>query len=342
MATRRRFIQTAALSCGGILATPAVLRAQEKFQWQAQCLWGPSELTYKAFEDFCKRVGTLTDGQLEITPNPGGAIVGVFETLDALQAGILEAHSTYPGYFTGKDAGFAVASDFVFGYEAPWQAAAWYYERGGLDVLRKLYEPFGCYTVNVGWWGVESLVSKRPLKSVADFKGLKVRSPQGMTAEILTKMGASGVVLPGGEVYSALDKGVVDAADWGTVSMNDKVGLFETAKYSVTIYHSMPVQDFTVNKAAWDKLPKNVQAILATAVREWGCDQILRVAQADATVGAKLKSEQVSLNVWKGEPLRQIRSIARDTWKDWSTRSPLAKEAYDGQHAWLTELGLVG
>ena len=106
--------------------------------------------------------------------------------------------------------------DLVFAYQHPWQAEAWYYHRGGLDMLREAYAKFNVYPVGVSWWGVESIVSKKPIKTIDDFKGLKVRTPQGMIAEILTKLGASIVVLPGGEVYSALDKGVVDAADWAT------------------------------------------------------------------------------------------------------------------------------
>ena len=80
-----------------------------------------------------------------------------------------------------------------------------------------------------------------------DFKGVKFRSPQGMTAEILTKLGASIVVLPGGEVFSALDKGVVDAADWGTISMNERMGFHAIAKNPTKVFHSMPVQEFSVN-----------------------------------------------------------------------------------------------
>ena len=341
-ANRRTFIKGAgALAAAGMVAAPAVVRAQERFQWKAQCLWSAAELTYKTFEEFCAHVKELTNGRLEITPFAAGAVVGVFETLDAVQAGILQAHSTWPGYFTGKEPGLAVATDFVFAYDDPNQQAIWYYERGGLDVLREMYAKFGVYTVGVGWWGVESLVSKKPLRTVEDFRGMKIRSPQGMTAEIFTKLGASAVILPGTEVYSALDKGVVDAADWATPSMNNRIGLFEVAKYSVKVYHSMPVQDFSVNQAAWKALPDDLKRILTAAVRDWAWDQILRVADADAKVVAELPQKKVETIVWKGDELRKLRDIAQGTWKEWSGKSPLAKRAYDGQIALLKELGLA-
>ena len=189
-----------------------------------------AELTYKAFQDFCERLKVNTNGRLVIEPFAAGAVTGVFETLDAVGAGVLQAHSSWPGYFTGKDAGLAVISDFVFGYQHPHQAEAWFHHRGGMQMLREAYAKYNVYPVGVSWWGVESIVSKKPIHTMDDFKGVKFRSPQGMTAEILTKLGASIVVLPGGEVFSALDKGVVDAADWATISMNERMGFHGVAK----------------------------------------------------------------------------------------------------------------
>ena len=208
-------------------------------------MWSAAELTYKCFEDFCEHVKAASNGRLVIQPFAAGAVTGVFETLDAVTAGVLQAHSSWPGYWTGKDAGLAVISDFVFGYQHPWQAEAWFYHRGGLQMLREAYAKYNAYPVGVSWWGVESIVSKKPINKMEDFKGVKFRSPQGMTAEILTKLGASIVVLPGGEVYSALDKGVVDAADWATISMNQRMGFHEVAKFPTKLFHSMPVQEFT-------------------------------------------------------------------------------------------------
>ena len=201
------------------------------------------------------------NGRLVIQPFAAGAVTGVFETLDAVTAGVLQAHSSWPGYWTGKDPGLAVISDFVFGYQHPWQAEAWYYHRGGLQMLREAYAKYNVYPVGVSWWGVESIVSKKPLKKMEDFKGVKFRSPQGMTAEILTKLGASIVVLPGGEVYSALDKGVVDAADWATISMNQRMGFHEVAKYPTKLVPLDAGAGVHRQHRAWKTLPDDVKAL---------------------------------------------------------------------------------
>lgn len=336
---RRSFIGTAAGAA--LVATPALVRAQAVTTWRCQSMWSAAELTYKCFEEFCERLKVASGGRLVIQPFAAGAVTGPFETLDAVTAGVLQAQSSWPGYWTGKDAGLAVISDFVFGYQHPWQAEAWYYHRGGLQMLRTAYAKYNLYPVGVSWWGVESVVSKKQITKMEDFKGVKFRSPQGMTAEILTKLGASIVVLPGGEVYSALDKGVVDAADWATVSMNQRMGFHEVAKFPTKLFHSMPAQEFSVNVDAWKKLPDDLKGMLSTAVREWTWDQIQRVAVDDARVAKDLAGKGIVAAVWPEAEMTKVRALAEKTWEDWSKKTPLAKLAYDSQLAWLKELKVV-
>jgi len=339
---RRKFLTGAAAAAGAAsLGFPAIVKSQQAIKWKAQSMWSSAELTYKVFEEFCTRVGKLTNGRLEIQPFAAGAVVGVFESLDAVQAGALQAQSTAPVYFTGKDPGFAVIGDLAFAYQHPWQAEAWFHYKGGLDLLREAYARYNAYCVGVSWWGLESIVSKKPIRNMADFKGIKIRSPQGLNAEILTKMGGSVVVIPGGEVYSALDKGVVDAADWATMSMNQRMGFHEVAKYPTMFTHSMPNQDFTVNMGAWRALPEDIKQILSSAVREWSWDQIQRVAVDDVRVIAELKPKGIVQITWSPDELRKVRDLAHHTWTDWSKKSPLAKKAYDSQIAWLRDLGLI-
>ena len=335
---RRRFIQTAV---AGVAGAPAIVAAQQSVKWRMQSMWSSAELTYKVFEDLCAHINKLCAGRLEITPFAAGAVTGAFETLDAVSAGVLQGHSSWPGYFSGKDPGLAVISDFVFGYQHPWQAEAWFYQRGGLDMLREAYAKYNAYPVGVSWWGVESIVAKKPIRNMADFKGVKFRSPQGMTAEILTKLGASIVVLPGGEVFSALDKGVVDAADWGTLSMNERMGFHGVAKHPTKLFHSMPVQEFSVNMAAWKALPDDIKAVLHSMAREWTWDQIQRVAVDDVRVAKELAAKNIKTDSWDDELMKKMRELAMKTWEDWSKKTPLAKQAYDSQLAWLKDLGVV-
>ena len=163
--SRRGFITAAA--AGSALAFPMVATAQPKTRWRAQTMWSAAETTHKAFEDFCKRVAAATGGRLEIQPFAAGSVIGAFETLDAVGAGVLDAQSTAPVYWSGKDAGFSVIGDLNFAYQHPWQAEAWYYHRGGLEMLREAYAKYNVYPVGVSWWGQEALVSKKPILSLS-------------------------------------------------------------------------------------------------------------------------------------------------------------------------------
>ena len=343
MATgRRKFFSTSVAGAAvATLGAPSIVRAQSVTTWRVQSMWSAAELTYKAFEDFCTRVKVASNGRLVIQPFPAGAVTGAFESLDAVTAGVLQGHSSWPGYWTGKDAGLAVISDFVFGYQHPWQAEAWFYHRGGLQMLREAYAKYNAYPVGVSWWGVETVVAKKAINRMEDFKGVKFRSPQGMTAEILTKLGASIVVLPGGEVFSALDKGVVDAADWGTLSMNDRMGFHDVAKFPTKLFHSMPVQEFTVNLDVWKRLPDDLKAMLTSLTREWTWDQVQRVSVDDARVARELAGKGVTASSWGDSEMAKIRPLAQKTWEDWSKKTALSKAAYDSQLAWLKELKVV-
>ena len=323
-----------------LLASPAA--AEEPIKWKCQVFWSAAELSYKTFVDFTERVKVLTNGRLEITPYPGGAIVPTFEALDALQNNVIQCMHMWPGYFSGKEPAFAAISDLIAAYSHPWQKEAWMYYKGGLEMLREMYKPYNAYTVGFMFWGIESMVSTKPIRKMEDFKGLKMRVPQGMTAMLMQKLGASVVVLPGGEVYSALDKGVINTSDWATPSMNQRMGFYQVAKYTnYPGFHSMPLGDFTVNTQEWNKLPDDIKAILESATREWCWDSYERIAIEDLKVIPELKKMGVEVIEWSDKDLRAVRMVSREIWDEFSQKSPMTKKVIDSQKAWLKELGLI-
>lgn len=316
--------------------------AQKTIKWKAQALWSAAELSYKTFVDFCNRVKVLTNGRLEITPYSAGTIVPTFECLDAVTNNVMQAMHQWPGYFSGKEPAFAAISDLIAGYSHPWQKDAWMYYKGGWEMLNEMYRPYNAYTVGWMFWGVESLISTKPIRKMEDFRGLKMRVPHGMTALLMQKLGASVVVLPGGEVYSALDKGVIDASDWATPSMNQRMGFFEVAKYYIYPgFHSMPLGGFTVNINEWNKLPDDIKQILKTACREWCWDSIERIAIDDIRANAEMKGKGVTAITWSDEDLARVRLVAQEIWDEFSKKSPMTKKVIDSQKAWLRELGLI-
>jgi TRAP-type mannitol/chloroaromatic compound transport system substrate-binding protein len=214
--------------------------------------------------------------------------------------------------------------------------------KGGLELLRELYKPFGAYTVGVMSWGVESWPSKRPIRNMEDLKGLKIREPQGMEAEFMAKAGASVVSLPGTEVFSAMDKGVIDATNWATASINDKTGIHQVAPFfTYPGFHSMPVGDFTVRQADWDKLPADIKEILVSACREWAWDTIEKVAMDDVKLVSEAKSKGLTPIAWAPEDRAKARKIAQEIWQGWKGKNEQTKRAIELHEAWLRELGRI-
>jgi TRAP-type mannitol/chloroaromatic compound transport system substrate-binding protein len=338
---KRILVTAVVLAVAVALAAPAWAQ-QAPIKWKAQTLWNAQERPQKTFEDFCKRVKVLTNGRLEIEPYPAGAIVPTNETLTALQSNVLQAIHVWPGYASGRNPAFAALCDFIFAYEQPWELDAFMHYKGGLELLRELYKPFGAYTVGVMTWGVESWPSKKPIRNMDDFKGLKIREPQGMEAEFMAKAGASVVSLPGTEIFSALDKGVVDATNWATASINNQTGFNQVAPYfTYPGFHSMPVGDFTVRQADWDKLPADIKEILVSACREWAWDTIEKVAMDDAKLVSEAKSKGFTPIAWAPEDRAKARKMAQEIWQGWKGKNEQTKRAIELHEAWLRELGRI-
>jgi TRAP-type mannitol/chloroaromatic compound transport system substrate-binding protein len=213
---------------------------------------------------------------------------------------------------------------------------------GGNQLARELYATYGVHFVGGVWYGQECLVSKRPLRSLADFKGLKIRAPQGMNGEIFTRLGAAPVQLPGSEVYTALERGVVDAADWGTLSMNDDLGYHKLAKYpTYPGFHSMPMGEISVNKAKWDALPADLKAIIESATYEFARAMIQRNYLADAKVAVERGQRGFEPTDMPPAERQKFREIARSVWKEYAARSPMAQKVHESQIAFLQQLGLL-
>lgn len=333
-------IMAVAFMVAAVILVGAPASAQQPMKWKLQSLWSAGETPYKLLEEFCGKVKTATDGRLEITPFPAGGIVPTFETIDALKNNILQVINVWPGYFVGKEAAFAPLTDFLFAYEQPWEFEAFFHYRGGMELINELYAPYNGVCIGVVLWGRESMFLKFPAYKMEDFKGHKIRSPQGMTADMLKHLGAGVVVLPGEEAYSALDKGVVDGADWSTPSVNHRMGFSRVAKYYIyPEYRSMPISDFTINKKEWDKTPADVKQILVSMVRELNAHQLAKLAIEDFKAMKEMEAMGCKPLTWDPEEIQRLREFVRDTvWKEWAEKTPMSKKVIDAQVEWLKEI----
>lgn len=317
----------------------AVADAEE---WTFQAAMQAGDPAFAIAEDFTDRIDRLTDGRLTVRLLPVGAVVQYNETLDAIAAGLLDGHITATVYFSGKDAAFALLGDLVAAYDTTDQMLAFLTEGGGDALLRALYARYGVTYIGGATTGKEAFVSKIPIRRVADFEGVKLRAPEGMAQDLFQAIGAAPVNLPSAEVFTAVERGVVDAADWATFSMNHKMGFHGIAKYPIYPgIHSMPVIDVSVSSDRWQDLDRDIQAILTVAVRDFARDMTQRLILQDLEDVRAARARGVEVIDWPAEQRQALRDHARAIWQDWASRSPAAEQAYQAQIAFLTRIGLL-
>jgi TRAP-type mannitol/chloroaromatic compound transport system substrate-binding protein len=318
-----------ALSAGGDAS------AQQK--WKVQGLYGPNTVVHKQFQNFAARVKEVTKGGLDIETLPVATIVPQAEALDAIKAGLLDGAVGTMAYQGGKEPA-AAFWDLTAGYDNPLHLIMWYRQGGGHEVMNKIAAKWDAVFLGPIILGLESIPSKKPIRSIADFKGVKMRSPDGIPAEIFAKLGAAVSVMPGTEVYTALDTGKIDATDWGTLSVNDEAGYNRIAPYAIYPgMHSMNSMDFVIRRSQWNRLSADQKAAVTAAVDEWGLATWMSQELEDRKAAAKRNPE--TLIAWGEKEKAEFRKVAREVWENWSKKSPLAKEIYESQLKFLQSIG---
>ncbi|MFN4115876.1 MAG: TRAP transporter substrate-binding protein, partial [Inhella sp.] len=265
---RRSFVSQAGLA--GILAAgaaPAVVQAQAQIRWRLASSFPKAlDTIYGAAETFSKKVAEMSGGKFSISVHPGGELMPAFGVVDGVQEGTVECAHTAPYYFFGKDDTFALACAIPFGLNSR-QLSAWMYDGNGLKLMREFYRnyniisfPMGNTGAQMGGW------YRKEIKSVADIKGLKFRVG-GFAGRVCERMGMVPQNIPGGEIYQALEKGTIDAAEWVGPYDDLKLGFFKVAPF----YHypgwweGGPQLELYVNTKAYDGLSAEYKAILESA-----------------------------------------------------------------------------
>jgi len=326
------------LLAAAALAGPAW--ADTPVRWKLLSSWAAGTVPHKVVEAFGERVRTMSGGRLLIDVLPAGSVVAPTESLDALQAGVIDAQQGGTAYFTTKDAAFSVLGDLQGAWDSPWQAQAWMEFGGGRELARELYRKYNAHFVTGVWYGVESVLSKKPVRTLADFKGMKIRAPVGMGQDVWKALGASPVNLPGSEVYTALERGVVDGSDWGTLSMNQELGYHKLARHpSFPGFHSMPMNDLAVNLKKWNALPEDLKAIVDAAGHEMAREMIQRHAIDDLKVAVEARKLGFEPFDLPPEERRRFREVARKVWAVYAGRSDLARRIHESQLAYLRLIG---
>lgn len=297
-------------------------------------------------EGWQQKVEIMSGGSLKIEVLPTKAVVPHKETIDAVANGILDGDLNAVAYFSGRDPAFALMGDLIAGYDTPEEVQTFCMEGGGKEILQKLYDKYGggnIHVVGCGPYAKEALVSKVPIKTVEDFKGVKIRSPEGLAAEVFKRAGASPVSLPFSEVYTSLEKGIVDAADASAYVNNDASGMHKVALFPLYPgIHSMAILQFVVNKDVWTKLTDAERTILETWYVAAYVTMRRQADLQDRDLAARDKAAgKLTIIDWSKEERAKFRKIAVQAWEDYGAKSPLAQEALDAHLSFMKKTGLL-
>lgn len=293
-----------------------------------------------------QKVGIMSGGSLELEVLATKAVVPHRETIDAVANGILDGDLNAVSYFAGRDPAFGIIGDLIAGYDTPEQVRMFCQEGGGKEILQKLYDKHTdgrVHVVGCGPYTKEALVSTVPINGVDDFAGVKIRSPEGLAADVFRRAGATPVSLPFSEVYTSLEKGVVDAADASAFVNNEASGMHKIAKYPLYPgIHSMAVLQFIVNKDYWESLTEAERTILEVwYVAAYTTMRRQADLQDRELVAEYGESGDLTIIDWPASERRKFREIAVAAWEDAASKSELAREALDAHVAFMKKIGLL-
>ena len=344
MKSTMKGLSLAGVAVAGLIAAgPAA--AQDT--WTVQTSMTAGESYYQDIEkNWLPKLETMSGGRLKIQLTPVSSVVPHNETMDAIALGVLQGDITSTSYFAGRNKAFSVLGDLIAGYDTPEQIAMFCYLGGGKEMLQELYDQYTNGQVQVVGCGTparEAFVSRVPIRSVEDLQGKKVRSPEGLAAEVFRRAGAAPVGLPAAETYTSVDKGVVDAADFSSYTMNDSLGFQKIAPYPIFPgIHSMPVLQFTVNKAAYDALPDDLKVMLDVWYRAMIADLRMRNDIRDRELVARdMADPNIEVVNWSQAERDKFRAIAREAWAEYVAGTPEAEKALQVNIDFMERMGLL-
>src|SRR5215468_400455 len=293
-ATRRKFLSGGAAAVAAVTA-PNIVKAQGPISMRFQSTWPSKDIFHEYALDFGKKINDMTGGDLKIEVLPAGAVVPAFGLLDAVSKGVLDGGHGVLVYHYGKNTALALwGSGPGYAMDAN-MLLAWHKYGGGKALLEKIYDTIGAdvvsfpyaplYSQPLGWF-------KKPMQTVDDFKGLKYRTV-GISIDLFTAMGAAVNALPGGEIVAAIDRGLLDAAEFNNASSDRALGFADVSKICMlqSFHQNSEQLEISFNKTKYDALPDKMKAIIANAVDAASADMSWKAIDRNSQDYIELQSK---------------------------------------------------
>ncbi|MFT7004911.1 MAG: TRAP-type mannitol/chloroaromatic compound transport system substrate-binding protein [Sulfurimonas sp.] len=306
------------------------------YKWNLATTWGPTLSPFiDAPQNMAKMVKEMSNGRLIIEVDASNKHKSAFGVFDMVKGGQYDMAHTASYYWSGKNIAFLPLTTMPFGMTAPEQYA-WFYYGGGMDLMQKAYEPYkvlsfpGGNTGNQmgGWF-------KKEIKSLDDLKGLKMRIP-GFAGKVMAKLGLAVTNVAPGELYTALERGSLDALEWVGPGMDINMGFHKVAPFYYTGWHEPATElQYIVNTRKFNKLPKDLQVILTTAMRVSAYDMYIQNYKMSADAWSKIATEYPNIQVktFPKEVMDAMKKANNELIDEMTKKNPQLKEILDSQAA---------
>ncbi len=337
---RRQFLSAAATSlAAGTLAKPAIAQSMPDVRWRLSSTFPKSlDTLYGASESLARYVSEATDGKFQIQAFAAGEIVGTFQAFDAVSNGTVEMVHGPGYYFLGKDPAFAVFSDIPFALNAR-QKNAWLYQAGGNDLVNQFLAKYNVHAIPGGNTGTQmGGWFRKEIKTVADLQGLKFRIA-GIAGQVMAKLRVVPQQISGGDIYSALERGTIDAAEWVGPYDDEKLGFSKVAPYYYYpgFWEGGPSIHLFINQAKWKELPKAYQAILTTASSYANNDMLAKYDARNPAALRRLLGAGTQLRPFSQEILEAAFKAANEVYDEVSAKNADFKKVYESVRGFRNE-----
>ncbi|MCD4741123.1 MAG: TRAP transporter substrate-binding protein [Desulfobacteraceae bacterium] len=347
---RRTFLKKAGTATAVAAATavtfkaPAVI-ASPKIRWTATSFWNPKvRIMFDTIKLFCENVKEMTDGQFEIKLYGGGELVPPPGAFDAVSKGTVQMGTGSPYFWAGKSTAFNWFGSIPFGMNAQ-SVNAWFYEGNGQTLMNELYDKFDLVPRIIGNSGMQmGGWYRKKINSLEDFKGLKMRIGS-IAGKVLSKVGVTTVFVPPSEIFPALERGVVDAAEFVGPVHDILLGLYKVAKYYYTPgwHEPGPVLDIFFNKKAYNDLPKHFQRVLDIAAADINVRTLAAFdAQSGAALDTLVKEHKVDVQVYPADVLQKLKAISKDVIEEEANKDPFALKVHQDYKAFQAKTAVWG
>ena len=314
--------------------------------WKIQTSW-PGGIGLQIFKDWCNTIIEKTGGELAWRPFGAKDVVGDFQLFDAVKNGVLQAMNPFTIYWAGRMPASVFLTSYPLGMRNPHEWDVFYYGLGGLEIARELFAKQKMHYVGPIHHGPNIIHSKVPIRSIEDFRGRKMRLPGGMVAEVFQAAGAKTTLMPGSDIFAALEKGTIDVADYVGPAVNYALGFHQVTRFIsmgppgfMSLYQPVDLMDITVGQKPWDALSPQMKQFVEMETHVYSVMHHAAIQKADQEAWGKFEAAGTVVTRLSEEDVAKFMRLAVPRWYAWANKDKTAARVFKIQLDYMMSASL--